>query len=601
WFHMALVCVDGVRTRMFLNGVEVLDTTELKGFNFSQSDNHYKWIDIGPFWGGVDRLEVRRGAMTPSQVVELYRSQSDQDMVVKITQPPSEGGFIPDNFQVAAGGGIIEVDYNIADGTFWEVGELPDWVSIADNQSSGVGAKKLTMTLADNGSVSPRSGQVTIGNATLEISQSGQYVYMDLASKVFGTTSGLGTINVLADGNAAWVATTDVDWIDITEGQSDDGAGIISYIVSQYTTTTEARTGVITVGSAQHVVTQRGYALTVSPNGIEVDAGATEGAIDVAADLGAVWEVVSTTNWITIYGSQTGTGAGSVTYRLAENDTGVVRSGRIIIAGEVIKVTQSAQPSSVGSGDNSNDRHPADQSEPFMSMSISEVTGYGAAWKKGNEWPVGPNPIPIGYMTRAGLLWKSGETYTKAAGVDLPLAWQSTTQVPAMGRADARQVKASLDASGGLVIDPETEVSCLAFEIWDPVSGTRNERFGPYFEVGPGNPVELRLNDFNAEGTYLLRVSCDSSNTLHFHRDRETQEVPPGNLVAFKEGESLYLVGEWGRNSPYELRWANLPSAQSWESVSAPTLGPWQLLPGNSDGLNMFYALFPRQNEVANR
>lgn len=597
WFHMALVCVDGVRTRLFLNGLEVLDTTELKSFSFSQSNNDYRWIDIGPFWGGIDRLEVRRGAMNPSQVVELYRSQSDQDMVVTITQPPSEGGFIPDKVSMAAGGGVLEVNYNIAAGTFWEISQKPSWITIADNQSSGVGAKTLTLTVADNGSVDSRSGQISIGNATLEISQSGQYVYMDLPSKVFGTTSGLGTVNVLADGNAAWVATADVDWIDITEGQSEDGAGIISYIVSQYASTTEARTGIITVGSAQHVVTQRGYALTVSPNGIEVGSDATEGSIDVAADLGAVWEAVSTTSWITLYGSQTGTGAGTVTYRLAENDTGVIRSGRIVIAGEVIKVTQTAQPSSGGSGGNSNDRHPADQSEPFMSMSISEVTGYGAAWKKGNEWPVGPNPIPIGYLTRAGLLWKSGEAYTRAAGVELPLAWQSTTQAPAMGRADGRRVDASMDASGNLIIDSEISVDCLAFEIWDPISGSTNQRFGPYLAAGEStNPVSVRLNDFDFGSTYILRVSCDGINSLHIYRSGGTHLIQDGDLVAFSEQEKLYLVGEWGPEASYELRQARLPSSHQWEPVTTSSPVPWQVLSPDSGGLNMFYALFPHQS-----
>ncbi len=44
-------------------------------------------------------------------------------------------------------------------------------------------------------------------------------------------------------------------------------------------------------------------------------------------------------------------------------------------------------------------------------MEINEVTAYGAAWRTGATWPQPPNPIPIDYVTNAGLLWKSGETY----------------------------------------------------------------------------------------------------------------------------------------------------------------------------------------------
>ena len=67
--------------------------------------------------------------------------------------------------------------------------------------------------------------------------------------------------------------------------------------------------------------------------------------------------------------------------------------------------------------------HPADTDEDF-SLSGGEVATYGAAWKKGTEWMLPPNPIPISYVTRAGALWKGGETYK----IDLtagepPLCW----------------------------------------------------------------------------------------------------------------------------------------------------------------------------------
>jgi hypothetical protein len=58
-----------------------------------------------------------------------------------------------------------------------------------------------------------------------------------------------------------------------------------------------------------------------------------------------------------------------------------------------------------------NDRHPADRSPADLLLSMNEVTAYTAAWKTGQEWPIGPNPIPLSYVTRAGALWKGGETY----------------------------------------------------------------------------------------------------------------------------------------------------------------------------------------------
>ena len=72
--------------------------------------------------------------------------------------------------------------------------------------------------------------------------------------------------------------------------------------------------------------------------------------------------------------------------------------------------------------------HPADSNSNF-SISISEITAYGAAWKNGNVWPTPPNPIPIGYVTNAGLIWKTGEIYYYDKNLTPPQCW-----VPGAGR-----------------------------------------------------------------------------------------------------------------------------------------------------------------------
>ena len=54
--------------------------------------------------------------------------------------------------------------------------------------------------------------------------------------------------------------------------------------------------------------------------------------------------------------------------------------------------------------------HPADMNQDFT-INLSEVTAYAAAWKAGDTWPVGPNPIPLNYVTRAALIWRRGEHY----------------------------------------------------------------------------------------------------------------------------------------------------------------------------------------------
>jgi len=55
--------------------------------------------------------------------------------------------------------------------------------------------------------------------------------------------------------------------------------------------------------------------------------------------------------------------------------------------------------------------HPADRDPADKAISMTELTAYAAAWKEGQNWPAGPVPIPMGYLTRAGALWKGGESY----------------------------------------------------------------------------------------------------------------------------------------------------------------------------------------------
>ena len=67
--------------------------------------------------------------------------------------------------------------------------------------------------------------------------------------------------------------------------------------------------------------------------------------------------------------------------------------------------------------------HPADLNPADYRMSVHETTAYGAAWRRGQNWSVRPSPIPIEYVTSAGLLWKNGESYRFDPNVGAAPAW----------------------------------------------------------------------------------------------------------------------------------------------------------------------------------
>ena len=54
--------------------------------------------------------------------------------------------------------------------------------------------------------------------------------------------------------------------------------------------------------------------------------------------------------------------------------------------------------------------HPADANTNFV-ITAAEYANYAAAWKAGQSWTNGPNPIPADYVTRAGYLMTNSGTY----------------------------------------------------------------------------------------------------------------------------------------------------------------------------------------------
>ena len=93
--------------------------------------------------------------------------------------------------------------------------------------------------------------------------------------------------------------------------------------------------------------------------------------------------------------------------------------------------------------------HPADGATPNFVLTDIEAGNYAAAWKGGVAWSVGPNPVPVSYVTRAGFLLQSGGAYRYDATVTTaPMYWVPMIPVvPAANVADSRAAILNADAS----------------------------------------------------------------------------------------------------------------------------------------------------------
>ena len=284
---------------------------------------------------------------------EITVTAADGAVAVKrldISQAAAVASLTIDGYEFEAAGESLTVGVNTGSIVGWNVINGNDWISVSG--LTMVGPANITLTAAANTSVQPRSGTVSIADHLFRVSQKGRGVAISYdETKVFdtdGKTTGEtvdNVISVVADADVEWTAVaSDPTWIVIYEGMSGRGNGTVKFIVAPYVGSGEIRTGMITIGDQVAYVTQRPYELSIEPNGQWVDGNAGAGEIQVALDIAGVWNAIATEPWITVVsGYDSGTGSGKVMFRYMDNNTGKERTGKIVIAGEIYTLTQTAR------------------------------------------------------------------------------------------------------------------------------------------------------------------------------------------------------------------------------------------------------------------
>lgn len=210
-------------------------------------------------------------------------------------------------------------------------------------------------------------------------------------------------------------------------------------------------------------------------------------------------------------------------------------------------------------------RHPADRNAIDGRISINEVTSYGLAWRNNLSWPVGPVPIPISYVTKAGALWKGGELYKLDTNVapTAPLWW---TNVPVSGlaidtkkapKADApapSQISRNISVSslGGFIVQldvtPATNIAAFAIEEQIPAGWSASDfsdgggitspqnsiRWGLFLDAAP-RQLKYRLFATWAVPTDPLKFSGLASF--------DGQDVTTGGILALADPSGRITLG----------------------------------------------------------
>jgi hypothetical protein len=255
----------------------------------------------------------------------------------------------------AAGGAGNSIGVTTASGCTWSATSNVPWIGITSGASGNGNGSVAFRVDANTGA--PRAGSITIAGTTVPIAQAGGCTYtIDSTSQSIGAAGGAGSpVGVTAASGCTWSASSNVPWIAITGGASGNGSGTLSFRVDA--NTGAARSGSIAIADKALTVLQAGgctFAIGSTSQSIPATGG--DGTpVTVTTASGCSWTAATSTSWITISSGASGTGPGSVAFRVAAN-TGSARVGTLTIAGQTFTVSQgsgcsySINPSSVSVG-----------------------------------------------------------------------------------------------------------------------------------------------------------------------------------------------------------------------------------------------------------
>ncbi|MEN9676694.1 MAG: hypothetical protein RIS76_2590 [Verrucomicrobiota bacterium] len=201
-------------------------------------------------------------------------------------------------------------------------------------------------------------------------------------------------------------------------------------------------------------------------------------------------------------------------------------------------------------------RHPADREPADDTINAGELTSYAAAWRRGQPWPDGPNPIPMDFVTRAAGLWKGGERYWYDPSAGLPpFCWvNGNDPIPNQSRAASAAALAGValrdvvpQADGTLrvtlrvtaapgtrafAIEEHLPASAAVSEITAggvALAGNPSVRWGPFF-AGDALVVSYVLSGVTADSGWTGHASFDGQSIPV--RDAATgPEAPADRLV----------------------------------------------------------------------
>ena len=279
-------------------------------------------------------------ASVAGQIVTFNQGDgAPQPLPPQAPQPVCSYSINPGVASMGASAGSATVAVAAPSGCSWTASSQAPWIAIASG-SSGSGDGQVGFNVTAN--VGPaRSGTITIAGRTFTVNQSANCSYsINPANAAIGSGGGAGPgIAVTATAGCAWTSSSNAAWISVTSGSAGAGNGSVTFTVAA--NAGASRSGTVTIAGQTLTVNQAAscsYSINPSSASIKSDGG-NGPAVTVTATDGCSWTAVSNDGWITVTDGVSGTGNGSVAFRVSKNN-GAQRTGTLTIAGQTFTVTQ---------------------------------------------------------------------------------------------------------------------------------------------------------------------------------------------------------------------------------------------------------------------
>ena len=325
------------------------------------ADGQSSWnVKAESDWISVDQVSGT-GEAYVSYTVAPYAAVSDRTGYITVAGCTFEvhqvGRYLAisrksDSFDYLAH--AVEIDVSAYLDTEWFVNAAQSWVSVVDPAAGfAKGGGKVALAINENPSYVARSGTVTIGTETYSFTQAGRpSAALEFAISPESTTASVnganGLIAVTATPDLPWSAESGANWLTVMPSfKEGTGDGNVVYTVTPNSTMSD-RTGKITVtpesasgkSAKTHTVSQPAATAAIDVSSHTFAAAGDSFEVTVTTGDNVEWSIANSASWITIDGSSSRIGPGTVKITVAAISTLDTRSATVTIAGHAFTVNQ---------------------------------------------------------------------------------------------------------------------------------------------------------------------------------------------------------------------------------------------------------------------